>query len=153
MKEAQAAGLTGKDNWKKYPSDMLFARAISRGARRFAPGIFGGSPVYTPDEMGVEVDEEGSVIVDAEIIEPEQAHPSEPMTYAEACGVQNSKGEKYGNLDTATLALMYNAIGKAKTPKPEHAMKLEAIKVILAERNDALPEPEPMESNGDQFEF
>jgi hypothetical protein len=59
--EAQNAGLTGKDNWKKYTSDMLFARAISRGARRFAPGIFGGSPVYTPDEMGVDTDEEGYI--------------------------------------------------------------------------------------------
>jgi hypothetical protein len=153
MREAQAAGLTGKDNWKKYPSDMLFARAISRGARRFAPGIFGGSPVYTPDEMGFEVDEEGSVIVDAEIIEPEQSHPSEPMTYAEACDVENSKGERYGDLDNATLAIMANAIRKAKTPKPEHSLKLQAIDLILAERNNAPPEPEPTESNGEQFEF
>lgn len=63
MEEAKAAGLTNKDNWKKYPSDMLFARAISRGARRFAPGIFGGAPVYTPDEMGVDMDEEGYTVV------------------------------------------------------------------------------------------
>ena len=62
IEEAKAAGLTGKDNWKKYPSDMLFARAISRGARRYAPGIFGGAPVYTPDELGADVDEEGQVI-------------------------------------------------------------------------------------------
>ena len=61
MQEAQAAGLTGKDNWKKYPSDMLFARAISRGARRYAPGIFGGAPVYTPDEMDVSIDEDGVI--------------------------------------------------------------------------------------------
>jgi len=67
IQEAQAAGLTNKDNWKKYTSDMLFARAISRGARRFAPGIFGGSPVYTPDEMGVDTDEEG--YIDAQIID------------------------------------------------------------------------------------
>lgn len=59
--EAQNAGLTGKDNWKKYPSDMCFARSISRGARRFAPGIFGGAPVYTPEEMGVDTDEEGYI--------------------------------------------------------------------------------------------
>ena len=59
--EAKTAGLTEKDNWRKYPSDMLFARAISRGARRFAPGIFGGSPVYTPDEMGVDTNEEGMI--------------------------------------------------------------------------------------------
>jgi len=31
MAEAKEAGLTGKDNWKKYPSDMLFARAIVMG--------------------------------------------------------------------------------------------------------------------------
>ena len=51
-----------KPTWKAFPSDMLFARAISRGARRYAPGIFGGSPVYTPDEMGVETDEDGAII-------------------------------------------------------------------------------------------
>lgn len=78
MEEANAAGLTGKDNWKKYPSDMLFARAISRGARRFAPGIFGGSPVYTPDEMGVDVDEDGSVIVDSVAVEIPQYHIVKP---------------------------------------------------------------------------
>jgi hypothetical protein len=75
------------------------------------------------------------------------------MTYAEACEVVNSKGEKYGDLDNATLAIMANAIRKAKTPKPEHGVKLQAIDIILAERNNAPPEPEPMESNGDQFEF
>ena len=71
MAEAKAAGLVGKDNWKKYPSDMLFARAISRGARRFAPGIFGGSPVYTPDEMGADVDEEGNVVVESVMVDVE----------------------------------------------------------------------------------
>ena len=60
--EATAAGLTGKDNWRKYTSDMLFARALTRGARRYAPGIFGGAPIYTPDEMGVDTDEDGHVV-------------------------------------------------------------------------------------------
>jgi hypothetical protein len=84
MAEANAAGLTGKTTWKSYPSDMLFARAISRGARRFAPGIFGGSPVYTPDEMGVEVDEDGyveGVVVDHDYEQPEQRpEPTQPVT-------------------------------------------------------------------------
>ena len=64
--EAQGAGLTGKDNWKKYTSDMLFARALTRGARRYAPGIFGGAPVYTPEELGADVDPDG--YVEGEII-------------------------------------------------------------------------------------
>ena len=62
IQEANAAGLTGKQTWKAYPSDMLFARALTRGARRYAPGIFGGAPIYTPDEMGVDTDEDGHVV-------------------------------------------------------------------------------------------
>lgn len=67
--------------WKNFPSDMLFARAISRGARRFAPGIFGGAPVYTPDEMGVDTDEDGyieAITVEMPDAEVRQAHPSQP---------------------------------------------------------------------------
>ena len=62
MDEANAAGLTNKPTWKAYASDMLFARAISRGARRFAPGIFGGAPIYTPEEMGADTDEDGHIV-------------------------------------------------------------------------------------------
>ncbi len=74
--EAARAQLTGKDNWKKYPSDMLFARAISRGARRFSPGIFGGSPIYTPDELGAEVDEDGNVLEGEIIRQPVTTPPA-----------------------------------------------------------------------------
>jgi hypothetical protein len=80
MADAKIAGLTGKDGWKKFPSDMLFARAITRGSRRFAPGIFGGSPIYTPEELGAEVDEDGD-IVEAPIVEvttPEPENQSKP---------------------------------------------------------------------------
>lgn len=62
LEEAKVAGLAGKDNWKKYTSDMLFARAITRGQKRFAPGVGGGAPIYTPDELGADVDEDGNVI-------------------------------------------------------------------------------------------
>ena len=49
--DAKAAGLWGSsDPWKKSPRNMLFARAMSNGAKWFTPDIFAG-PVYTPDEM------------------------------------------------------------------------------------------------------
>lgn len=60
--------LADKHNYQNYPSDMLFARALTRGARRFAPGIFGGSPVYTADELGADTDEDGNVI-EGEMVE------------------------------------------------------------------------------------
>ena len=62
IQEANAAGLTSKQTWKAYASDMLFARALTRGARRYAPGIFGGAPIYTPDEIGVDTDEDGHIV-------------------------------------------------------------------------------------------
>lgn len=160
MSEAQNAGLTGKDNWKKYPSDMLFARAISRGARRHAPGIFGGSPVYTPDELNVDTDEEGYINGEHTVVVDQPPTPSNnghnlvdeavemggvvksSISLETAENVTNSKGEKYGELDTELLSNMANSIAKAikkngmsHEKHEEHQMKLDAIKVILANRN------------------
>lgn len=53
MDEAKAAGLAGKGPWRSYPQDMLFARALTRGARRFCADVFMGS-VYTPEELGAD---------------------------------------------------------------------------------------------------
>jgi len=49
MKEAMAADLAGKDNWKKYMKSMLYARCYSMGARRVAPDIMMG--IYEVSEM------------------------------------------------------------------------------------------------------
>ncbi len=50
MEEAKAAGLIKEGSgWMKYPSDMLFARCISRASRRIAPDVIQG--LYTPEEM------------------------------------------------------------------------------------------------------
>ena len=43
IKEAQRAGLVKpRSGWEKFPSDMLFARALTRGARRFCADVFQG---------------------------------------------------------------------------------------------------------------
>lgn len=60
--EARAAGLAGKQVWKSYPRAMLFARALSEGARVHCPEVFGGSPVYTPEELGAEVNADGDPV-------------------------------------------------------------------------------------------
>jgi hypothetical protein len=54
LAEAERAGLTRKTNFQRYPSDMLFARALSRGVRRFCPDVTAGSPAYVPEELGGE---------------------------------------------------------------------------------------------------
>ncbi len=75
-KDAQTASLTG-GNWQKFPRNMYFARAISNGAKWYVPGIFGGAPVYTPDELGVDVDMEGDIIdVTPVTVEDEEPEPT-----------------------------------------------------------------------------
>ncbi len=59
--DAKTAGLNG-DNWRKFARNMYFARAISNGAKWYTPGIFGGSSVYTPDELGAEEDGDGNIV-------------------------------------------------------------------------------------------
>lgn len=50
MQDAVKAGIGGRTNWKRYPKNMLFARAISNGARWHCADIFTGS-VYTTEEI------------------------------------------------------------------------------------------------------
>lgn len=54
--DAARALLVDKDNWKSYPKNMLFARALSNGARWYCPDVICGW--YTAEEMqdtGLEV--------------------------------------------------------------------------------------------------
>lgn len=48
--DAEAAGLAGKRNWKQWPSDMMWARAVGRMARRFGSDLLGGL-VYAKEEL------------------------------------------------------------------------------------------------------
>lgn len=84
MKDAVDAQVANGDNWKKYPRNMLFARAMSNGFKWFTPDLASGAPVFTPEEMGVregvnpetgEVIEGESTTVDASAPEP-QGEPS-----------------------------------------------------------------------------
>lgn len=59
---ADDARKAGTKNMDKFPRNMLFARAISNGIRWFCPDVFNGSTVYTPEELGAEVNEDGDVI-------------------------------------------------------------------------------------------
>lgn len=68
---AEEARKAGTKNMDKYPRNMLYARAISNGVRWFCPDVLGGSPVYTPEELGASVNEDGQVIdVQPEPVEP-----------------------------------------------------------------------------------
>ena len=72
---AQDARQAGTKNMDKYARNMLFARAMSNGARWYCPDIFGG-PVYTPEEMGATVDGETGEVIDAPVVVKQPATPA-----------------------------------------------------------------------------
>ncbi len=74
QQDAERAGLAGKHNYKAYPEDMFFAKAITRAQRRLAPDVF-GAPVYAQEEMGD--------WVDAEVVKPSRPTRGTPPTHAE----------------------------------------------------------------------
>jgi len=67
FKDAAKAGLVNKDNWKNYPRNMLFARALSNGSRWYCPDAFCGYCTEELEDLGpvevnpalITLDEEG----------------------------------------------------------------------------------------------
>lgn len=49
LKRASAAGLSGRDMWKKYPRQMLRSRCVSEGIRTVCPMATSG--MYVPEEV------------------------------------------------------------------------------------------------------
>lgn len=105
MQDAEKAGLNGKDNWRQYPKNMLFARAISNGVRFYAPDIFNGATVYTPDELDAAVDEEGNAVetVSQDAPQPDPSANPDPVdekarkAWADLCARADKVKIEHGN--------------------------------------------------------
>lgn len=124
--EAKKIGLTGKDNWNKYPRAMLRARVVSEGVRTVYPGVVIGT--YTPEE-----------VQDMEPRGPSKA-PQEPIIEDE---IEETKGEypvmlpgnpePYTHCATPELwvgqfnELANRIIGSAKIKEDEKRYKLEKM--------------------------
>lgn len=97
-------------NLDKFTRNMLYARAMSNGARWFTPDAFTG-PVYTPEEMGaaVEYDTEGQERVIVEVVPTPQPEPEQPGASFDPTVAQPSgrpTGPKITNKANAVKALL-----------------------------------------------
>lgn len=60
IKDAAKAGVVNGQNWKSYPRNMLYARAMTNGARWFCPDVYSG---YAEEELeGVLVERPKDVV-------------------------------------------------------------------------------------------
>lgn len=78
----------GTKNLDKFPRNMLFARAMSNGVRWYCPDVMGGASVYTPEELGAAVNEDGDIIDAGEWHAEEQPAPAETKAQPPAAVVK-----------------------------------------------------------------
>ncbi len=69
LANAKTAGLESNGMWKKYPRNMLFARALTNGARWYCAEVFAG-PVYSPDEISN--GDDGPDVVTMQTLDPRE---------------------------------------------------------------------------------
>lgn len=124
--DASNAGLAG-ETWKKFFRNMAFARAMSNGAKWYCADIFGG-PIYTPEELGAQVDGETGEVV-GPVIEP----ALEPCEHA--FGVPGDRCENCG--ERVPEGHMGRTLLEAE-PEPVRPVKLEGAQPTEAQW--ALPE-------------
>lgn len=74
MKDAERAGLSSKDNYKKNPKNMLFARAIGNLGRMLFPDVIGN--MYAADEFPEQFNGDPQPIdeleADIQVVEPQK---------------------------------------------------------------------------------
>lgn len=75
--EAKKAGLLSKNQsvYLKYPKPMYFNRAVSIGWKLYCPHLANGYTVYTPEELGQDVDQEGNPTTVLTIFPPATSQP------------------------------------------------------------------------------
>ena len=144
-------------NMGKFPRNMLFARAMSNGAKWYCPDLFSGAAVYTPEELGATTDEYGNVL-DLKVTMPEPVKMPEPDKPASApaapaqpeqarMSIETAEAEMsktanapYGTLPTATLSqYLHGLTSTKKPPTDEQKLKADAIRVILDARSHGRP--------------
>ena len=126
----------GTKNLDKFPRNMLFARAMSNGVRWFCPDVMNGSVVYTPEELGADVDQDGNVIddiVEGDFQEEAPLTPAElsaavqdtrptrdqilaelpSLTVEEACKAKTSAGVLYCNMQPNVLEKVISNLWKS----------------------------------------
>lgn len=66
LDDARDAGILDNPMWRKYPKNMLFARAVTNGARWYCADVFHGA-IYTKEEMGAEEVVDFDVTIDESV--------------------------------------------------------------------------------------
>lgn len=139
MKEAAAAGLANKDNWKHYPARMLRARALSFACRDAFPDVLNG--LYTPEEIKevTEAQPEEREIK-AEVV----GYPTENTAPAVQPEVQAEDHRMKGGAATEAESKKLRRLLLSKYEDGTRVFSNEEIELYSSYRYEDSPEPGPM---------
>lgn len=138
MRRADAAGLGGRDMWKKYPRQMLRSRTVSEGIRSVCPMATSG--MYVPEEVADIVKEKE---VKGEVVDRNTGEVKPAIT-----GPQNYPAEAFAkNLPTWTKLI---ATGK-KTA--EDIIKTVSTKGVLSDEQKKRINAVKKDENADEVTF
>jgi len=133
-------------NLEKFPRNMLFARALSNGVKWYAADVFNGNTMYTPEELGATVDDDGGIIVDSsagevveKVTEPKPKHLN---------GNAPAPVVEHGELDGSTTRLRVR-LTSASSDFGEASSELDSTE--LAEVNPLAELEKECEALGKQY--
>lgn len=162
LKDAAAAGLAGKDNWKHYPARMLRARALSYACRDAFPDVLNG--LYAPDEINPDtpVGERNitPIVQDAHVCDcggacgGECQHQVEAVQEVQVQAVQPQVDEAQykGGLATAKETARLKELLTARYPNGSPVFTQEEMRLYSSYRRNDSPAPGPM-SAAELIEF
>lgn len=123
-------------SWEKYPRAMLRSRAIAEAVRTACPEVLHGA-IYTPEELGAVVDQDGNAVADAPaapqyiestVIErpihpvPEQAPAEQALTPAG----RDYLAEAHTAPDADTVRIVWRD-AKAEGARPEYLAQIAEV--------------------------
>lgn len=93
--EDQKLAKLGGDNWTKYPRNMMYARAMSNGAKWYCPAVFAGHTPYLPDEVDqrAKATEDGEYQIDGKVVQTMQVDPNKDAVDAEIVDEEESHAD------------------------------------------------------------
>jgi hypothetical protein len=143
MADAQKAQLTKNPMWQKYPKPMLFSRCVTMGARAFAADVFGGA-IYTPEEMGAEIDGEGNVL------SVPDAPESQPLPIGDGASAEALQHYETRRQHALTLGLQPTGALSGDVPKAKLQKRLTLLEEMIADQ-EKLNAKGTLAENDDEF--
>lgn len=117
LTKARQAGLLGKAVWKAYPGAMLRSRVITEVARMGASDALLGV-IYTPEELGAEVDDHGDVVHTITTVAPPRSG-SDRMRQIIGNNQASSEEQAEPRPEAAAGSALHEATASGPDPEPE----------------------------------